>query len=46
VGQGQPVGDGGVVAANAAGKGMQVEQVVGIDGGDPAGQRVDRWPPR
>jgi hypothetical protein len=36
--QGEAVGDGGLVAADTAGERVQVRQVAGVDGGDPAGQ--------
>ena len=40
VGQGQPGGDGLLVAADAAGEGVQVGLVVGFDGGDPVVEAV------
>jgi hypothetical protein len=40
VGQGEPVADGSLVAAEAAGEGMQMRQVADLDGGDPGGQAL------
>src|SRR5712691_11264877 len=38
--QGEPVGDGDLVAADAAGEGMQTGHVIEVDSGDPGGQAL------
>jgi hypothetical protein len=40
VGQGEPVDDGGLIAADAAGEGVQAGQLVKVDGVDPPGQAL------
>jgi len=40
VGHGEPVGDGGLVAADAAGEGVQVGRGVEVDCGDPTASKI------